>query len=170
MTANFNDYILWSQSKLSTDSDILIVDGKRVDDSLFSTEFEYITSFPSDELSSWKPVLKNYFNKIPDNPFVKGVSPRLEILKNGDSNLLVKSHFTNTDETQRRIAFIFCSKGDSYVEAARKLEMAAQSLGLSLNDKDVQILRTLQYVKYFKILSIIVLIALVIWIIKIILN
>lgn len=166
MNAKFNDYILWTQSKSSAESDMLIVDGRKVENNFGAEEFEYITSFSPEGLSSWKPVLNNFLKDNPSIPLYKGLSPKLEILKNKDGNILVKSHYVSTDETDRRIAFIFCSKGKNYFIAAKRLTVASQILNLSPNAKDVQLIKNIQFLKYIKIISIIILIIFIIWLTK----
>lgn len=157
MTANFTNFILWTQSKLPTDNDILIIDGKKSENRISSKEFDYITNFQKDEPNSWKPVLKNSIWNTSKSPILKGVSPKLEIYKNNDDNLLVKSHYTDTDDSQRRIAFIFCSKGNNYVLASRRLFLASQALGLTVNNIDLQIVKAFQFLKYIKVAVIIIL-------------
>lgn len=166
MNAKFNNYILWSQSKSSTESDILVVDGKKVVSNLGTEEFEYITSFPSEDPNSWKPVLNNFLRNNPSMPLYKGLSPKLEILKNKDGNILIKSHYISTDETGRRIAFIFCSKGKNYSVAANRLIAASNILYLSPNIKDVQLVKNIQWLKYIKIILLVILLLIIIWLTK----
>lgn len=167
MKAKFDNYILWAQSKSSTGSDILVVDGIKIENDLGTEEFEYITSFPSKESNSWKPVLKNYLKDNPSIPLHKGLSPKLEILKNGDGNILIKSHYNSTDENERRIAFIFCSKGKNFAIAANRLVEASHVLNLTPNTKDIQLIKNIQFLKYIKISSLIILlIILILWLIK----
>lgn len=166
MNAKFNDYILWTQSNSTAGSDMLVVDGINVDNNLGAEEFEYITSFPSDEPDSWKPVLKNFHKDTPSISLYKGLSPKLEIHKNRDGNILVKSHYNSTDETGRRIAFIFCSKGNDFAKAANRLISASQVLNLSLNIKDVQLIKNIQRLKYIKIILLLILILVIIWLTK----
>lgn len=166
MNAKFSKYILWSQSKSSTESDILVVDGKKIESNMGSDVFEYITSFPSEEPNSWRPVLNNFLRNNPSMPLYKGLSPKLEILKNNDGNILIKSHYISTDETGRRIAFIFCSKGTNYSVAANRLNAASKNLFLSPNVKDVQLVKNIQWLKYVKIISPIILLLIIIWLIN----
>ena len=166
MNAKFSKYILWSQSKSSTENDFLVVDGKIVDNNLGTEEFEYISSFPFDDPNSWKPVFNNFSKATPSKPLQKGLSPKLEILKNKDGNILIKSHYISTDETGRRIAFIFCSKGNNYADAANRLTAASHILNLTPNVKDIQFVKNIQWLKYIKIILLITLILIIIWLTK----
>lgn len=163
MKAKFNNYILWAQSVSSVGSDILVVDGKKAEDNAGTEEFDYITSFHSDETNSWKPVIRNYFKDNPSIPLYKGVSPKLEILSNKDGNILIKSHYVTVDEKGRRIAFIFCSKGKNYANAAKRLTAVSQKLNLSLNKKDIKLIKDIQLSKYIIIISVIIFILFFIW-------
>lgn len=162
---NFSDYILWTQSSSTSGDDILLVDGKYLASADGEEYFSYISLF-TDNDSNWKPLFEN--KTTHKNTNKKGLSRSLSIYQNNDGCTLVKSLFLESDETGRKIAYLFCCHSLNLMDVIASLNKASSFIGRSINTSDIAMISTLRYKKYILIVSLLfvfIILSYVLWIV-----
>jgi len=145
---NFDKYILWTQSSSTSSDDILLVDGKNVATDISLNYFSYMSIIPEKSITKWYPVYENNSIKQKDEKNGKSLSRSFSVYQNEEGCTLVKSLYLDNDETERRIAYLFCCKSHNYKEVRDSLKEASRLVERTLNPADLSLISALHYKKY----------------------
>jgi len=143
MMENFSEYILWTQSSKTQEKDILLVDNKTYTTLDGSSFFSYINLIPDNSSPKWMPIFENSQKKHKSRK--NDISPSFSVYKNNDGCTLVKSTYQDKDESNRKIAFLFCCKSVNLKKVASELIIVSDSIKRELNRSDLSMLSALRF-------------------------
>lgn len=151
----FKNYVIWTQSSLTSDEDILAVDGRYLFSDTGDELFAYLSVLPRENASPWNIVFDTDKSiKIGKNG---SVSNSLSVYQNNDGCTLIKSLFQEKDETGRKIAYLFCCPSLDLKIVETTLKDAALFIGRTPNPADLAIIGALSYKKYIKLFGLLIL-------------
>ncbi len=133
-------YIIWHQGKSSTDeSTMLLVDNNNERGVLSEGERAQVFEFISASSKAHNGKRHKWVKMKIVNP-----STRLKVYTDNMDNVLVSSHYVETDDIGRRIVFIFCTKKMKWDEIATMLSLAASAVGKTVSESDIDTIKNIK--------------------------
>lgn len=159
------DYILWSQSETPTGKSSFIMDGKDIPDDEIQDYFSFISLHYQDKQHQWFQKFKDFPQKKKEFSTRGSLSEALSLYKDNMGNLLISSHYKETDKYGRNIVYALCSKGSDLRQACERLKEGSKIIHRTCNSDDILFLLSVEknYKIYRIILIIILVISAIIW-------
>ncbi len=133
-------YIIWHQGKSSTDeSTMLLVDNNNEQVVLSEGERVQVFEFISASSKSHNGEKHKWVKMKIVNP-----STKLKVYTDNMGNVLLSSHYVESDDNGRRIVFIFCTKKMKWDEIAKMLSLAASAVGKTVSESDLDIIKSIK--------------------------